>query len=129
VKKVYIAAGLAALTPAAILATGARAHAATTPGNCSNTTLVHFFPDVGQNTNWNSWSHCFGGVAPPAWTGSVPAAQICGGNNTGWYGIGSPFGTDYNAGFGRGTTWVQVPEPGALQTVYISSWKGNDRCG
>jgi hypothetical protein len=77
-------------------------------------------------------TYCFGHVGWET-VASLGVSRMCGGNNSGfYYGYYKNANGDYetySAGFGAGTTYVNVPHaPNHLTQVSIFGWSGNDTC-
>jgi hypothetical protein len=131
-KKVRMLAGLAALTPAALVLAPQAAQAATRSVSCS-AAPHHWTVFQAEFGNVNS-IHCFG-YNGGTWRGAYSEVSICGGNNYGWYSGESKDGiyAIKHATFHEGTTFATLPDanasyPATISALHISGWKNSDTC-
>jgi hypothetical protein len=134
-KKVRVLAGIAALTPAALVLAPHVAQAKTREANCS--AAPHHWTIFGGARTFYT---CFG-YNGGTWQGHLKSvSSICGGNNYGFYsGYASNgnIGAQYeivHAGFREGTTFAALPytqltgTPDSISAMHISDWAKSDTC-
>lgn len=121
-KKVRVAIGLGALTPAALALAPTAAHAATRIVTCG--TAPNHWTEFARSGVYS----CFG-YNGGTWDASVlNVSKECGGNNYGWYKGGGARSREKN--FIEGTTWATLPSDfiSLVSSVHISGWSGTDTC-